>query len=199
MRPHKPFIAIDLGGTVEDTWPEKRAWFASRGIGLVSYPLSRIDIIERAGVTDALYLEMVASVYSDDHILRHAVVPGCYEALTVISLHFRIAVLSSRTESQRDVTVNWLRQNALLHLIDDLALIGSRENKMSWCRSRDVSILIDDDIRHLEPENREASLCRIHYTGYPAQSLRSDHQILEASDWADISGLVVKVSTQTCA
>ncbi len=197
MTLHKPLIGIDLGGTVEDSWPEKRAWFASRGLDLGPCPLSRIDIVDRSGVTNALYLEMISSVYSDDHILRHTVVPGCYEALIAISVHFRIIVLSSRPESQRNVTLQWLRQNALLAVVNDLALIGSTENKLSWCRSRHVSILVDDDIRHLEPENYETSLTRIHYTGCISQPFCSDYQILKASDWANISKLVGRCGGQT--
>ena len=103
---NKPFIGIDLGGTIEDTWPAKRAWFASKGVDLGPRPLSRIAIVERSGVTDALYMEMVATVYSCDHILSHSLVAGCYEALTEISRHFRIIVLSSRPESQRNVTAS---------------------------------------------------------------------------------------------
>ena len=192
MRLHKPFIGIDLGGTIEDTWPEKRAWFASRGLDLGSSPLSRSDIVDKRGVTDAVYLEMIASVYSDDHILRHRLVAGCYEALMSISLHFRITVLSSRPESQRSVTLQWLRQNALLPVVNDLALVGSNENKLSWCRNHHVSILVDDDIRHLEAENHETSLTKIHYTGCISQPFCSGHQILKASDWANISELVAK-------
>jgi hypothetical protein len=195
----KPFIAIDLGGTIEDTWPEKRAWFASRGLDLGPCPLSRIDIVGRSGVSDALYLEMVASVYSDDHILKHTLVAGCYEALMAISPHFRITVLSSRPESQRNVTLQWLRQNTVLHVVNDIALIGSNVNKLSWCRSRRVSILVDDDIRHLEPDNYETSVTRIHYTGCICQQWCSAHQILKASDWANISELFASLEAQTPA
>lgn len=200
MRLHKPFIAIDLGGTIEDTWSEKRAWFAPRGVDLGSRPLSRIDIVGKSGVTDALYSEMVASVYSDNHILKHTLVAGCYEALMNISLRFRIILLSSRPESQRNVTIQWLRQNTLLHLVDDIALIGSDANKLSWCRSRSVLIFIDDDIRHLEPDNYETSVGRIHYTGRICQQRSPLHdQIKEASDWKNISHLIARLGAQPLA
>jgi hypothetical protein len=197
MKLQKPFIGIDLGGTIEDTWPEKRAWFASRGLDLGSCPLSRSEIVDRSSVNNAVYLEMVASVYSDDHILRHRLVAGCYEALMSISLHFRITVLSSRPESQRSVTLQWLRQNGLLPVVNNLVLIGSNENKLSWCRSHRVSILVDDDIRHLEAENRKTSLTKIHYTGWMSKPSCSGHQILKASAWANIAELVARLRGQT--
>jgi hypothetical protein len=193
MKPHKPFIGIDLGGTIEDTWPEKSAWFASKGIDLGRYPRSRIDIVDGSTVTEALYLEMVASVYSDDHILGHRRVAGCYEALMAVSVHFDLIVLSSRPESQRAVTVQWLRQNGLLRVIDDLVLIGSDVSKLRWCQSHHVSTLIDDDIRHLQAEDDGTSPTRIHYTGCKSQVSHSGQSILKVAHWAEVPELLASL------
>src|ERR1035441_10403377 len=98
-------IAIDLGGTVEDTWPHKRHWLSSRGFDLGPYPLSRAEVITHTGGHEALYLEMVEAIYSDQCILSHSPCPGSYEAFRKLARNSSITILSSRPESKRQVTL----------------------------------------------------------------------------------------------
>lgn len=180
------FIAIDLGGTIEDTWPQKRSWFASRGFDLGPSPLSRQEVIELTGRDEALYLQMVKSIYSDESILRHSLCAGSEEALRNLARSFSIILLSSRPESQRQVTLEWLCKHAILNMITEVVLIGSNVNKLAWCYLHRVPILVDDDIRHLESGDDEQKTIRIHYTASNSVPPHLNPQILVACTWREV-------------
>lgn len=179
-------IAIDLGGTIEDTWLLKRAWSASRGFQLSSLPLSRAEVIHLIDGNETLYLEMVNCIYSDRSILRHSLCAGCEEALRMIARDYRISLLSSRPPSQRDATLRWLHKVGISHLITGLALIGSDESKLGWCERHDTSILVDDDIRHLQIGRGHKQTIRIHYDAGNHRLIPEKSQIVVASTWAEI-------------
>ena len=183
-------IAIDLGGTIEDTWQQKRYWFASRGFDLGPYPLSRREVISRTGGGETLYLQMVESVYSDERILTHPLCAGSDEALRIIARRFSIVLLSSRPESQRQVTLEWLCKTAILNMIAEVALIGGHSNKLKWCHLHNISILVDDDLRHLEPDEVNIETTRIHYAVGRTRPQRLNSQILVASTWSEVCQLV---------
>ena len=184
------FIAIDLGGTIEDTWQQKRCWFASRGFDLGPYPLSRTEVISRTGGDETLYLQMVESVYSEERILTHPLCAGSGEALRIIARRFRIVLLSSRPESQRQVTLEWLCKTSILNMITEVVLVGGHMNKLAWCHLHNISILVDDDLRHLEPDEVNMRTARIHYAVKRARPQRLNTQIMVASTWSEVCQLV---------
>ena len=129
---------------------------------------------------------MVNCIYSDSSILCHSLCAGCEDALRMIARDYRIYLLSSRPPSQRDATVRWLHKVGISHLITDLALIGSDDSKLRWCERHDISILVDDDIRHLQIGCGHNQSIRIHYAAGDRRLIPEKSQIIVASTWAEI-------------
>jgi hypothetical protein len=179
-------IAVDLGGTVEDSWESKRRWFAAKGFDLGPRPRSRHDVVQIIGGHAALYEQMAAEVYNDNNVLRRTPVPGVASALNVLSRHFNIVIVSSRVQRQRAITFEWLKRNRLAQFITDTALVGADVNKVAWCLRGGVSFLVDDDVRHLEPGATIPSLTRIHLSGEALDAFRMRDGILIAGRWRDI-------------
>jgi hypothetical protein len=186
-------IAIDLGGTIEDTWSLKRAWFASRGFYLGPHPLSRQQVIRHIGGDETMYLEMVNAIYSDESIMTHSLCAGCEEVLRSIARDYRIVLLSSRPESQREATLRWLRRVGILDLVADIALVGSRASKLDWCDIHSVSIFVDDDIRHLQVYRVGIETIRIHYDVGSCCPVRIQSPIFVASTLSDVLQLVMAI------
>jgi hypothetical protein len=179
-------IAIDLGGTIEDTWPLKSMWFAAHGFRLGPAPLSRLEVMRLIGGNEVLYLEMVNCIYSDANILTHSLSAGCAEALKTIASKCHIYLLSSRPSSQLDTTIKWLDKVEILQMIKGLALIGSDERKLSWCERNNISILVDDDIRHLQMGHADKVATRIHYDVSNRRSEPNESGVIVANTWAEI-------------
>lgn len=181
-----PAIAIDLGGTVEDTWQSKRRWFAAQGFDLGPWPRSRKEIIQIIGGRTELYEQMASDVYNDTNILSREPVEGVTSALKTLARQFNIIILSSRSERQRTTTLEWLKRHNLGKFVSDMALIGDDTNKLAWCLRAGVLFLVDDDLRHLEPGDTIPALTRVHFSGRPFDALRTRERIVVAGTWRDI-------------
>jgi hypothetical protein len=189
-RERRPAIAIDLGGTVEDTWQSKRRWFAAKGFDLGPWPRSRKEVIQIIGGRAALYEQMVSDVYNDTNILSREPVEGVASALKALATQFSIIIVSSRSDRQRATTLEWLRRHHLCIFVSDMALIGEDTNKLAWCLRAGVLFLIDDDPRHLEPGDTIPALTRVHFSGRPIDALRMRERIVVAGTWQDIVTIV---------
>jgi hypothetical protein len=183
-----PSIAIDLGGTIEDSWQSKRRWFASKGIDIGSWPRSRQEVIQIIG--DAgLYEQMVGEVYNDDNVFSREPVHGVASALEVLAAQFKIVIVSSRSERQRATTVRWLERHRLNRFVNDIILLGNDADKLAWCCRSGVQVLIDDDLRHIE--HRDARLLtRIHFSARPFNTHRT-RGIVVATSWQDIVAIMI--------
>jgi hypothetical protein len=184
MKP--PLIAVDLGGTIEDSWQSKWLWFAARGIDLGPWPRSRLEVIEAIGGQEALYERMAAEVYSDGKIISREPVEGVAAGLHTLAQQFRVAIVSSRTELQRLTTCAWLQRCGLMNLVAEIVLLGSDGNKLEWCQHTGAVALIDDDIRHLEPTNDFKAITRIHFAARLHGTLPSHRNIRVATTWPEI-------------
>lgn len=56
-------VAVDLGGTIEDSWSYKRIWYKARGFDLGPLPRGRREVIRDTDGRTDLYDQMVAEVY----------------------------------------------------------------------------------------------------------------------------------------
>lgn len=193
MKP--PLMAIDLGGTIEDSWQSKRLWFQARGFDLGPWPLSRSEVIEIIKDQAALYEQMAAEVYMDTNILSHEPVEGVVAALHTLAQDFRIAVLSSRTETHRPTTCTWLRRCGLIRSVAEIALLGADGNKLAWCQNAGATTLVDDDVRHLEPTDDRRTITRIHFCARPCSPPPPQHNILVATTWPGILNILRKSAT----
>lgn len=186
-----PLIAIDLGGTIEDSWQSKRSWFASRGFDLGRWPRSREEVIQLIGGRPELYEQMVAEVYNDENVLSHEPVEGVASALEALATEFKIIIVSSRIDLQRATTLEWLELHRLSPFIHDIALLGADTNKLVWCLRAGVQVLIDDDIRHLEPRDTISPVTRIHFSARPLNAHRTREGILVAASWQEIVPMIL--------
>lgn len=193
MQSH-PIVAVDLGGTVEDSWADKRSWFSKIGIDIGNIPRGRQDVIKMIGGNPQLYEQMANEVYSDTSILKHAPIHGAGEALRALRARFTIVALSTRKADQENVTREWLRCHYLTDCLSELVLIGdvmaSRPNyKIAWCAENNAHALIDDDAEHLGYCNSRVSLMRIHlclHSTTDAFASEQAPQIHLAMDWREV-------------
>jgi hypothetical protein len=186
-----PTIAIDLGGTIEDSWHCKRRWFARKGFDIGLWPRSRSEVIHMTGGRTDLYEEMAAEVYNDDHVLGRAAVEGVAAALETLATRFRIIILSSRVEQQRGITLTWLDLHRLSPFIDRVVLLGSDTNKLAWCLDAGVRALVDDDIRHIEPSPPFRSFTRVHFAARSVDAYRAADGIFVAGRWEDVVNIIL--------
>jgi|SRR5215207_417509 len=179
-------IAIDLGGTIEDSWHSKRMWFASRGFDLGPWPRCRMEIVQRIGGQEALYERMAEEVYNDTNILNRQPVEGAVVALHTMAERFRLVIVSSRTEKFRPTTVEWLLRHNMIGLIDEIAFLGADNSKLEWCLGAGVSALIDDDVRHLESVGEHTKITGIHFCASPLKPQQQNQKLVRATNWKEI-------------
>ena len=185
-----PVIAVDVGGTVEDTWPAKRSWFATKGFDIGQIPIGRREIVKRVGGNEDLYKDMVSDVYSDAKIASHHLTDGCSEALRHLAMRFRVILLTSRPTDQYLITLEWLGSLGSGGLIDDLVCVGPSRRKLDWCRAINASIVVDDDMRHLEAVKLEEKIRAIHFGRGADPTAAMGSGVLSACTWPDVVTLV---------
>lgn len=194
-----PIVAVDLGGTLEDSWESKRAWFRENGIELGRFPREREEVISMIRGDVNLYEKMVEDVYSDLEVLKHPLVPGAKHALSLLSTKFNIIILSSRKKQQQNLTYRWLHLNRIDQYICETVLIGDviksgPSHKLRWCEKRGVTALIDDDIRHLNAYDCALSVKRIYLRLNPDNrivELRNISNFYVAKNWKGIVTLLL--------
>lgn len=187
-------IAIDLGGTIEDSWDSKRMWFAARGFDLGPWPRCRREIVQSIGGREALYERMAAEVYNETNILNREPVEGVVGALQTMAERFRIVIVSSRTEKHRATTLKWLHRHGLIELVDEIAFLGASNSKLVWCLSAGVGALIDDDVRHLESIAEHITINRIHFCARPLKPQQLNHNLQSAMNWQEILSILQTIA-----
>jgi uncharacterized HAD superfamily protein len=189
-----PIIAIDIGGTIEDTWSSKQSWFKSKGFDIGECPQSRLKIVNDIG-KESLYLEMIEKVYSDENIINHKLVEGFLEDFTVKTANFSIVLLSSRCEQQRSITINWMKNRNIYNLIDKVVFLGDQGNKLEWCVTHGVKFFIDDDIRHFAPIDGSESVFKIHFHQCLREPSQTNSNLFFARNWKEVVKIIQNYST----
>lgn len=185
-----PGIALDLGGTIEDSWDSKRSWFLAQGFDIGRWPRSRRDIIDQINGDEALYERMAAEVYNDANVKCRRPVAGVRRACSNLSGQFRIFILTSRTDAQRALTRSWLRRHGLIDQVSEIVFLGPSGNKLAWCQAADMSALVDDDIRHLAPTEEAGGVKRVLFCASPHKPQPSCAHICVAASWDEIQGIL---------
>ena len=194
----KPVAAIDIGGTLEETWGAKRTWFQENGIDIGTRPLDRNAVTSLLGVDQEMYDAMRALVYSPLQILSHELVVGSKHALKILAKSYRIFLLSSREQKFSEVTKDWLRSKEILELIDDIIFLGNQGNKFEWCKANDIWLMIDDDSRHLDVNDVTGPTIRIHLTSSAKETSNSSLLVCAAASWEEILD-IVQMPHHSCA
>jgi len=183
-------IAIDIGGTIEDTWDHKRIWFQKKGYDLGCNPIGRKEIIKVTKSNVNFYLKMVEDVYSDESIFKHQLVNGAKEALQVLSKNGSIILVSSRAFSKRDLTFKWIAKNDINNYINDIIFLGDLSDKIEWSAKNQIDILIDDDIRHLAPNERNLKFERIWYNASKTTFQSNNPCFHICNSWNEITSYI---------
>lgn len=142
MLPGRLRIAIDIGGVIEDSWPEKCAWLARRGMSF-DRVWTRSELLPV--LPDGAYRELRREVFAEAAILRHPSVAGSAAGVLTLAERFDVILLSSRSRGRKRITQQWMEQNGLSSVADRITSIGNARSKVDWCRAAGVSVLIDDD------------------------------------------------------
>jgi hypothetical protein len=191
MNSSKPIIGVDVGGTLEYTWESKRIWFYERGVDLGKWPMSRDDVINVLGGNEGLYKEMHKDVYTDEAIFNRNPVPGACEAIRTLSKRFRIFLLSTRSKTQRAVTMKWLEKIGINQFIQDLIFIKHEVGrKLEWCKHTQAQVLIDDDMVHLLSNKPYDMVLKINFSNNPLTIRSTPPSIFLAQNWRHVLRII---------
>ena len=165
---NKHILALDIGGTIEDTWSAKQSWFEKRGIDIGQKPIGRREVEAILGINKSLYQEMVDEVYSEEGIISHQLVVNSKKAIEKLHAHFEIVLLSTRPKNKREVTVKWLDNYGIFKFVSDIIFVNERgdvrDSKLETCYRLGGRIIVDDDIRHLTPASKFPSIQKFLFT-----------------------------------
>jgi hypothetical protein len=190
-----PIIAIDIGGTIEDSWNSKRIWFKSKGFDIGIWPKGRREIVKYIGGSESLYEKMVIEVYNDENIIDRELIEGFLESIKIIAPYFKIVIVSSRDEQKRKITIEWMKRKKIFDLVDEIIFLGDKGNKLDWCISAKVKFFIDDDIRHFEPIEVVYSITRILLCQCPGELPITSPNIISAISWKEILKIIQNASS----
>jgi len=142
-------IAIDFDGTLADTNRAKSEWLRlNLRREVPSWLCDRTDCIPLIG--REAYNKMGRDVYSAASTARTNPVEGAADAIVKLAAKARILIITKRTTKQAEYVSEWLAKNGLAAHIDEV-ISSAEAEKSDLCLSRNVLLLLDDDIRHLVP------------------------------------------------
>ena len=142
-------IGVDYDGTIADTNGQKMRWIREHcGIDIESYQCDRSACVPIIG--QSRYDGMAATVYERKWTLRSQPVAGVLAALYELNTNYDIFIITARLPHRMAFAREWLEANECSGLIKDV-LTSAGEDEEPVCLDHGVSVLIDDDPRHLLP------------------------------------------------
>ena len=188
----KPLIALDLTGVLEDSWPYKRNWFLRKGVDLGPIPLSLERILQISKCDEKTYISMKQEVYSDQCFAMHPAVADSVRGVSELSQRFRVSVVTTRVQTHRISTEQWLYEKGFSNYLDSLVMLGVEEGmheappyaKIQWCIDNGAIALVDDTLDNLVPENGTELLPfrRVLFNG--EENITAPSSILQVHNWA---------------
>lgn len=142
-------IGIDYDGTIADTNAQKVRWIREHcGIDIESYQCDRSSCVPIIG--PSRYEDMAAAIYDRTWTLRSQPVAGALAALNELTTNYDIFIITARLPHRVAFAREWLEVNECSDLVKDV-LTSAGEDKESVCLRLGITVLIDDDPRHLLP------------------------------------------------
>lgn len=177
-----PRIAVDIGGVIEDSWPDKRAWLLRHGIS-PERVFTRSELLNI--LPDGAYAQLLHEVFAEAAILQHPLVPGAATGVLALAERFDVVLLSSRSALKRRVTQQWLERKGLAILADRIVSVGDAVSKLTWCRGAGVACVIEDDAtRFFNPLARD--VLQIHFNRNESVMSRGASTIVSTPTWGDV-------------
>jgi|GEM_PF-3686064 len=177
-----PRVAIDIGGVIEDSWPDKYEWLFQRGI----FPeriLCRSELLRI--LPSGAYDDLLQAVFAETAILRHPLVHGAATGVLALAERFDVLLLSSRSPAKQRITQQWLQRKGLGVFGDRIVSVGNATSKLAWCRDAGVSGLVEDDAtRFFDP--LATDVLQIHFNRNETLVSRSAPAIVSVPSWGDV-------------
>jgi hypothetical protein len=175
-------IAIDIGGVIEDSWPDKQAWLLRQGISPQRI-FSRSELLNI--LPDGAYDDLLHAVFAETAILQHPLVPGAATGVLALAERYDVVLLSSRSAAKRSVTQQWLERKGLGILVDRIVSVGNAVSKLAWCRGAGVACVIEDDAtRFFDP--LATDVLQIHFNRNERLVSRPTSTTISTPTWGDV-------------
>jgi hypothetical protein len=146
-------IGIDFDGTLADTNSVKSRWIKEHlHLDVPPWLCDRTDCVPLIG--REAYDTMADDVYGQEATISIPLMKDAEEVLLRLSEFSRVCIMTNRNEVRTKYVHHWLHTNGLFRLIGDV--ISSVDiPKLNICKKRGIRWLMDDDIRHLDPDIAE--------------------------------------------
>jgi uncharacterized HAD superfamily protein len=182
-------FALDYDGVIADTNAVKAKWIKDHlGKEVPLYLCDRTSCVPVIG--EDQYDRMANEVYEEQLSLEAKPALGVRQSLKILSHYGQIYVISSRSKRQILYAEEWLKRNKLSKFIHSILSKGPK-SKVSWAKSLDCKVLIDDDERHLvsEPDNKIV-LILLKVGLEPHRLSENDFQL--CTDWKDATNHAIR-------
>jgi len=141
-------VGIDYDGTITDTNSEKSKWIkANLAKEVPRWECDRTDCLQFIELEE--YERMANYVFERESTLISKPVPGAIKALELIVQSSIIYIITARPPHRIAYAEEWLLQYKLDSLITGIES-STNTSKKQICEKFGVSVLIDDDYRHLK-------------------------------------------------
>jgi hypothetical protein len=175
-------LAIDFDGTIADTNRAKADWILGKlGVIVEPWRCDRSNCVPIIGA--AAYEDMSDNVYERASTLATSEVPGASAALLRLSARAELHIVTARPARRMEFAREWIVQK-ILHLINGFHSSYDTA-KEEICRLLGVSVLVDDDRRHLEAV-RLAGLHRILFQTASDDATRSTGEMIVCRSWPEV-------------
>jgi 5'(3')-deoxyribonucleotidase len=146
------------------------------------------------------YERMSRVVYAPEASMQAQPVPGVGDALRNLAPHYRLYIVTARSQAQMAWSKKWLRQQDLLSLFSGFLSSGerlpdgSKVSKAVLCKQNDIGILVDDDQRHLMGEALR-DFRRI-LLKHGATEATAPSGIILTTSWSEVTELLLNGESQ---
>ena len=174
--------AVDYDGTIADTNQQKASWIKENlGITVPPWDCDRSNCVPIVGL-DA-YERMAAEVYEREATLSACEVPGAIGALNTLQESGMIYIVTARDDRTLVFAREWLRLNHLDRVVTDVRS-SCGLSKVHICQQVRASVLIDDDVRHLQAPGLSGVRVILLQNDRPGTPVL-DHGVPVCRNWAE--------------
>ena len=141
-------VAIDLNGVIYQTWPHKVAWLRARGYEIPNTPsISTTQLQSRFGH------DLIAAMQWEIYTSQLPCLPGAISAVQELAKIATIIFLPRRHVRFSAATWQWLQQQSFADCVETIVFQDDPHtfDKLHWCETHHVDVLIDDMRENLHP------------------------------------------------
>ncbi len=180
-------IGVDFDGVIADTNKVRSQWIKRNlGITIPLWLTDKTSCLKSIGVEN--YQKMSKTVYERPSTMEAKPLPGVKTAFRILSKQGDIHIITSRLPHRVEYAREWLQKNGLLLYIKAI----HRESdvpKGILAEKLNISVLIDDDIRHLKGVQKVKKI----WFKSKAQNLNPPRGIVLIRSWKEITKYLVKL------